>query len=123
VAFIGIAVSDTPPPSIPAIPLAAEPLYARGARAKPTLTLALSVEFPTVGAQFVNPAASNINSTNCNDNPAACNDDSYVATTEYIGYFDAESCYEYNNNDDPNLRLRPHQRRHQPRVRRISRPS
>ena len=91
VAFIGIAVSDSPPPSIPAIPLAGEPLYARGARAKPTLTLALSVEFPTVGAQYVNGADSS-------------NDNTYAASTEYIGYFDAESCYSYNNDADPALR-------------------
>ncbi|HRI17729.1 MAG TPA: pilus assembly protein PilY, partial [Burkholderiaceae bacterium] len=91
VAFIGIAVSGPTPPPIPAIPLAAEPLYARGARAKPTLTLALSVEFPTVGAQYVNGADSS-------------NDNTYASTTEYVGYFDAESCYSYNNNADPNLR-------------------
>ena len=90
-AFIGIAVSGPTPPSIPSIPLAAEPLYARGARAKPTLTLALSVEFPTVGAQYVNGADSS-------------NDNTYAATTEYVGYFDAESCYSYNNDADPALR-------------------
>ena len=91
VAFIGIAVSSSPPPAIPAIPLAGEPLYARGARAKPTLTLALSVEFPTVGAQYVNGADSS-------------NDNTYAASTEYIGYFDAESCYSYNNDADAALR-------------------
>ncbi len=91
VAFIGIAVGSGSPPSIPAIPLAAEPLYARGARAKPTLTLALSVEFPTVGAQYVNAADSD-------------DDDTYAAATEYVGYFDAESCYSYNNNSDATLR-------------------
>ncbi len=88
---IGVAVSADAPPSIPSIPLAAEPLYARGARAKPTLTLALSVEFPTVGAQYVNGADSS-------------NDNTYAATNEYVGYFDAESCYSYNNDADPNLR-------------------
>ena len=61
VAVVGIAVSADPPPNIPSIPLAAEPLYARGARAKPTLTLALSVEFPTVGAQYQNPDQPNAN--------------------------------------------------------------
>lgn len=91
VAVVGIAVSGDAPPSIPSITLAAEPLYARGARAKPTLTLALSVEFPTVGAQYV--AA-----------PGANEDASYAPTTEYLGYFDAESCYSYNNNADPALR-------------------
>ena len=91
VAFIGIAVGSGSPPAIPSIPLAAEPLYARGARAKPTLTLALSVEFPTVGAQYV-------------ASPGANEDATYSASTEYIGYFDADSCYTYNNNADPTLR-------------------
>ena len=89
--FIGLAISAVSPPSIPPVPLAAEPLYARGARAKPTLTLALSVEFPTVGAQYVST-------------PGADEDASYAPATEYIGYFDAESCYSYNN--DPSAALR-----------------
>ena len=93
VAVVGIAVSADPPPNIPSIPLAAEPLYARGARAKPTLTLALSVEFPTVGAQYQNP-----------DQPNANHDESYSPDNEYIGYFDAESCYVYNNDADATLR-------------------
>lgn len=88
---IGVAVSADSPPNIPKIELAAEPLYAQSARAKPTLTLALSVEFPTVGAQYVNSADSS-------------NDNTYAATNEYIGYFDAESCYSYNNDADSNLR-------------------
>lgn len=79
------------PPVLPEIDLATEPLYARGARAKPTLTLALSVEFPTVGAQYV-------------DVPHATVDSSYSTTVEYIGYFDADSCYVYNNNGDASLR-------------------
>src|SRR5690349_7677773 len=52
----GVVISQSAPPTPPAIPqvtLASEPLYARGARAKPTLLLSLSVEFPTVGAQYV----------------------------------------------------------------------
>ncbi|MBX3603913.1 MAG: pilus assembly protein PilY [Piscinibacter sp.] len=75
----------------PTVALAAEPLYARGARAKPTLTLALSVEFPTVGAQYVST-------------PQATTDNTYSPNTKYIGYFDTESCYTYNNNADPALR-------------------
>jgi type IV pilus assembly protein PilY1 len=63
--------------TIPTMSLSAEPLYARGARAKPTLTLALSVEFPTVGAQY--------------------RDATYSTGTAYVGYFDTESCYRYNN--------------------------
>lgn len=92
-AVAGVAVSGDAPPSIPSITLAAEPLYARGARAKPTLTLALSVEFPTVGAQYQNPAQ-----------PNADHDESYSPDNEYIGYFDAESCYSYNNDADAALR-------------------
>lgn len=86
-----IALSQTSPPAIPAVSLSPEPLYASGTRAKPTLTLALSVEFPTVGAQYVNTPNTNT-------------DNSYAPTTEYIGYFDAESCYSYVNDADPNLR-------------------
>ena len=84
IAVIGTVLSQTAPPNIPAVSLAAEPLYARGARAKPTLTLALSVEFPTVGAQYVST-------------PGATTDSSYSPTTQYLGYFDSESCYAYND--------------------------
>lgn len=90
----GVVVSQSAPPAAPAIPavkLASEPLYARGARAKPTLVLALSVEFPTVGAQYV--AA-----------PHATEDHTYSPDTTYVGYFDSGSCYEYNNNADPLLK-------------------
>ena len=75
----------------PTVALAAEPLYARGARAKPTLTLALSVEFPTVGAQYVNT-------------PGATTDNTYSPTNKYIGYFDTESCYTYVNDSSAALR-------------------
>ena len=91
IAVIGTVISAAAPPSIPAITLAAEPLYAKGARAKPTLTLALSVEFPTVGAQYVK-------------NPGDTEDDTYSPDTEYLGYFDANSCYTYNNNATVDLR-------------------
>lgn len=77
--------------TIPTMNLAAEPLYARGARAKPTLTLALSVEFPTVGAQYVST-------------PGATSDATYSPDTEYLGYFDADSCYTYNNDASASLR-------------------
>jgi type IV pilus assembly protein PilY1 len=69
----------------PLVNLSAEPLYARGARAKPTLTLALSVEFPTVGAQYRNAT--------------------YSSAEAYVGYFDPESCYTYTN-DTANSLLR-----------------
>jgi len=77
-AIVAISDSNTSviPPNIPAISLSAEPLYAKGSPDKPTMTLALSVEFPTVGAQYLSD---------------------YAQTTEYLGYFDANSCYIYNN--------------------------
>lgn len=70
------------PPSIPAISLATEPLYASTTVDKPTMALALSVEFPTVGAQYVTTGTT---------------DDSYSPDTEYLGYYDAEACYSYND--------------------------
>ena len=48
------------------------------------MALALSVEYPTVGAQYV--AA-----------PHATEDATYSTDNEYLGYYDAESCYRYNN--------------------------
>ena len=72
-----MAFSQSTPPAYPAVNLAAEPLYAAVTVDKPTLALALSVEFPTVGAQYV--------------------DSNYSNTNEYLGYYDAESCYSYNN--------------------------
>jgi type IV pilus assembly protein PilY1 len=82
---IGTVMSQVTPLSTPQVALAASPLYAQGARAKPALMLALSVEFPTVGAQYLAP------------NGTAA-DSSYSAATQYIGYFDSEGCYVYNDN-------------------------
>ena len=65
------------PPSIPAVNLSNDPLYAAAIGDKPAMALSLSVEFPTVGAQYLSGSYSNIN--------------------EYLGYYDAESCYTYNN--------------------------
>lgn len=73
------------PPSIPAISLANEPLYAATVVDKPAMALALSVEFPTVGAQYAAPVAN------------ATTDNSYSNTGEYLGYYDAEACYRYND--------------------------
>lgn len=75
-AAVAAVISQSAASLPPEVALAAEPLYARGARAKPTLTLALSVEFPTVGAQYRNAT--------------------YSPGDKYIGYFDSESCYTYN---------------------------
>ncbi len=68
----------------PAVQLSADPLYAASAGDKPAIALALSVEFPTVGAQYV-------------DSPGADKDESYDNDNEYLGYYDAESCYRYND--------------------------
>ena len=46
-----VAIGSGTPPAIPAVALATEPLYAAVVVDKPALALALSVEFPTVGAQ------------------------------------------------------------------------
>ena len=75
VSFMAISASPvvTPPP----INLSADPLYAATAADKPTMALALSVEFPTLGAQY---------------------QDAYSSAKEYLGYYDAESCYTYNDN-------------------------
>lgn len=61
-----------------AINLATDPLFSNPTTDKPVMALALSVEFPTVGAQY-----------------RGSND--YTNTNEYLGYYDAESCYTYNN--------------------------
>ncbi|VWX59508.1 Pilus assembly protein PilY [Burkholderiales bacterium 8X] len=84
-----IAVSQTTPSTFKTVDLASEPLYAVGTSQKPTLSLALSVEFPTVGAQYTNGGSV---------------DDTYLPTNEYIGYFDADSCYVYNNHTNPDYR-------------------
>lgn len=76
------AIGSATAPSIPAIVLSADPLYATTTGDKPALALALSVEFPTVGAQYVNV-------------PNTTTDNSYSNTKEYLGYYDAESCYVY----------------------------
>ena len=76
--------SQVSPPNILAIALSADPLYAAAAGDKPALALDLSVEYPTVGAQYL--AAQN-----------SAVDSLYTNGVEYLGYYDAESCYNYNN--------------------------
>ena len=82
ITYVAIGQSIPTSASFATVSLAPEPLYAKGTRDKPTLTLALSVEFPTVGAQYV-------------DSPGASTDASYTQTTTYLGYFDVDSCYTY----------------------------
>ncbi|MDR6537618.1 PilC/PilY family type IV pilus protein [Variovorax soli] len=82
---VSLAVqSQTAAPAIPPISLSADPLYATGSGDKPVMALALSVEWPTAGAQYLK-------------GPDNVIDDSYSNVNEYIGYFDSESCYAYNN--------------------------
>ncbi len=76
------ASSQNAPPAFRSIALASDPLYATTSGDKPALALALSVEYPTVGAQYT---------------PGGSTDDTYDNDIEYIGYYDAESCYAYNN--------------------------
>lgn len=72
-----VAFSQTTPPNIKAITLSQDPLYTSVAADKPTLTLALSTE----------------NAINTLLHRGRV----YDVGTEYLGYFDAESCYIYNN--------------------------
>ena len=83
-----LALSQSSPPNISPIGLSSEPLYAVTGGDKPALALALSVEFPTVGAQYVDPD---------NNNGSTTVDPTYSSDREYLGYYDAESCYTYNN--------------------------
>ena len=83
-AVVGVVVGQSTAPAIPAVALSSEPLYARGFRAKPTLTLALSVEYPTVGAAYVNGA-------DRDDDP------NYTQATTYVGYYDPNGCYSYSD--------------------------
>lgn len=64
-------------PNVKSLTLSADPLFAAAAGDKPTIALALSVEFPTVGAQY--------------------RDSVYSVNQEFLGYYDANSCYTYNN--------------------------
>ena len=66
----GVVISQTVLP--PLIVLPSEPLYMNGAKTKGNLTLALSVEFPTVGQTYR---------------------DVFDINKIYVGYFDSKSCY------------------------------
>src|SRR5450830_1661703 len=77
-----LAHSTSTAPAYPAIALSSTPLYATTPIDKPSLALALSVEYPTVGAQYT---------------PGGSSDNTYSNATEYLGYYDAESCYTYND--------------------------
>jgi type IV pilus assembly protein PilY1 len=86
-----VAVGQSSGSVIKSISLSSEPLYAPARGDKPTLTLALSVEYPTMGAQY-------------RDNF------SYSNSNEYLGYWDSGSCYSYRTGggtaDDPSRFVR-----------------
>ena len=88
VSFLAVGGS-TAPTDIAKVTLPSEPLFAAAANDKPTLALALSVEYPTVGAQYVWDSTTSTGSNS--------RDDAYTNSKEYLGYYDAESCYTYNN--------------------------
>lgn len=67
-----IALNQTTP-TVPLVDLPDDPLYLNGSKAKANLTLALSVESPTVGTTFW---------------------DAFNATQTYPGYFDPMYCYD-----------------------------
>lgn len=62
-------------PTIAPVNLSNLPLYDSATTDKPTMALALSVEFPTVGAQY--------------------RDSNYSSEKEYIGYYYSKGCYTY----------------------------
>ena len=87
--YSAYSLGQAAPPAFQAISLSSDPLYITTTGDKPTLALALSVEYPTVGAQYVWDGSTNTGSS--------VNDDAYRNTKEYLGYYDAEACYSYNN--------------------------
>lgn len=78
----GLNVAHAQVAQMARVHLSADPLFATHTVDKATISLALSVEWPTAGAQYVG------------DNWP---DDSYRPSNEYLGYFDTESCYSYRN--------------------------
>ncbi|MGF6527360.1 type IV pilus assembly protein PilY1 [Variovorax sp. PvP013] len=75
------AVGQNTAPAFKAVALASDPLYATTTGDKPAMALSLSVEYPTVGAQYTTGTDT---------------DSTYSNTTEYLGYYDVNSCYSYN---------------------------
>ena len=68
--------------------IATTPLYEAMAGDRPTMVLAPSVEYPTVGAAYRPP------------NKDDTIDASYDPGIEYLGYFNTEKCYVYQFQDD-----------------------
>ncbi|MDR0273912.1 MAG: pilus assembly protein PilY [Burkholderiaceae bacterium] len=83
----GIVAGQGGPPGFKAVDIASIPLYAAPGSDKPALALALSVEYPTAGAQYVAP-----------DYDGAATpylDASYDPAHEYLGYYHSGMCYTY----------------------------
>ena len=83
----GIAAGQGGPPGFKAVNIAAIPLYAAPEGDKPALTLALAVEYPAAGAQYVAP-----------DHDGSATpylDASYSPERQYLGYYHPEMCYTY----------------------------
>ena len=74
----GIAFNQTTS-GTPLVSLTDAPLYLNGSKSKANLTLALSVETPTVGAAYTSDIEGNLNDFN--------------PLRKYIGYFDPMVCY------------------------------
>lgn len=72
-------------PNIKPVVISDLPLYAATTGDKPALALALSVEYPTVGAQYLSGSS------------YATEDATYSSSNEYLGYYNAEMCYTYQN--------------------------
>src|SRR6218665_1064365 len=72
-------------PAIPAIDLDSTPLYAAVAVEKHALALALATNYAVTGAQY-----------NFQEG-ASGTDASYTTAKEYLGYYDENSCYRYND--------------------------
>ena len=79
-----VVLAGSAPVNIKTMALSSDPLFAAAGGDKPTMALALSVEYPTVGAQYL-------------DTPGSNTDATYSNANEYLGYYDAEACYNYNN--------------------------
>jgi len=84
--WFAVGAGTATPPDIKKVALSSEPLYVSGRGDKPTMTLAFSVDYATAGAKYRDPAS-----------PASGSDRSYSNATEYLGYWDADSCYVYSN--------------------------
>jgi type IV pilus assembly protein PilY1 len=87
-AVAGIAFNQTTP-TAPLVALPDSPIYVNGSKAKANLTLALSVETPTLGTAY--------------------NSSTFEPTRKYIGYFDPMVCYiNISSPDSEYFRYRSH---------------